>query len=100
MTESHFHLESAYHHFQHSIETLTMDLSAMHFLPIIFYEFARMLELFGSFEASLELYSRILTNFPMYRGYFDAFYRSAILGIYIFYNSIYKFIFIYIIIII
>ena len=30
--------------------------------------------------AFLELYSRILTNFPNFRGYFDAMYRSGIIG--------------------
>ncbi len=83
ITNSHYHLESAYRHFQNSIERLPVDLTTMFKLPAILFEFGRMLELYGSFEAAMDLYSRILTNFPNYRGYFDVMYRSAIVGKYI-----------------
>ena len=83
ITTAHYHLESAYRHFQNSIERLPVDLTTMFKLPAILFEFGRMLELYGSFEAAMDLYSRILTNFPNYRGYFDVMYRSAIVGKYI-----------------
>ena len=79
-TSSHYHLENAHKHFQNAIETMSMDLSAMMRLPGILYEFGRMLEFYGSFSSALEMYTRIVTNFPMYRGYFDTMYRTAIVG--------------------
>lgn len=80
LTKSHYHLENAYRHYQNSIERLPVDLVTMFKLPTILLEFGRMLEYYGAFESALDLYSRILTNFPNYRGYFDAMYRSAVVG--------------------
>ena len=79
-TKLHYHLENAYRHYQNSIETLKVDLYTMFRLPAILLEFGRMLEYYGAFEAALDLYTRILTQFPNFRGYFDAMYRSAVVG--------------------
>ena len=79
-TKLHYHLENAYRHYQNSVETLKVDLYTMFRLPAILLEFGRMLEYYGAFEAALDLYTRILTQFPNFRGYFDAMYRSAVVG--------------------
>ena len=44
------------------------------------YEFAGLLESYGAFESALQLYSKILTSYPMFRGYFDVMYRTAVVG--------------------
>lgn len=79
-TSNHYHLENAYRHYQNSVETLRLDMMTMFRLPMILFEYGHMLEYFGAFQAAIDLYSRILANFPNYRGYFDAMYRSAIVG--------------------
>lgn len=79
-TTNHHHLERAYQHYQNAVQTLQMDLSTMFKLPALLLEFSRVMELYGAFDAAMDLYTRILTNFPNYRGYFDAMYRSAIVG--------------------
>lgn len=80
LTRSHYHLEQAYYHFTNSIETMTVGLATMFTLPAVLLEFGRMLEHYGAFTAALELYTKIITNFPNFRGYFDAMYRSAVVG--------------------
>ena len=59
---------------------MPIGLTAMFRLPALLLEFGRVLELYGAFEAAMEVYGRILGNFPNFRGYFDAMYRSAIIG--------------------
>ena len=77
---SHYHLERAYHHYQNAVNTMPIGLTAMFRLPALLLEFGKVLELYGAFEAAMEVYGRILSNFPNFRGYFDALYRSAIVG--------------------
>jgi hypothetical protein len=80
LTRSHYHLDQAYYHFTNSIETMSVGLATMFTLPAVLLEFGRMLEHYGAFQAALELYTKIITNFPNFRGYFDAMYRSTVVG--------------------
>jgi hypothetical protein len=80
LTKNHYHLEAGYRHYKNCIETMGADLSTMFKLPKVLYEFAGLLESYGAFESALQLYSRLLTNFPTFRGYFDTMYRTAIVG--------------------
>eukprot|EP01041_Mallomonas_annulata_P002135 gene2135-4165_t len=80
ITHLHIYLEKAYDHYQNSVSTMIMDMYAMFKLPETLLEFGRVMEQYGSFESALELYTRILTNFPNSGRYFDAMYRSAIVG--------------------
>lgn len=82
-TNLHYHLETAYQHYEKAIESLILDLSLTFFMPRLLAEFARLLEHFGAFQASLQLYTQILNSFPAYHGYFDVMYRSCIVGFYI-----------------
>jgi tetratricopeptide (TPR) repeat protein len=79
-TKLHYHLEAGYRHYKNCIEMMGSDLSTMFKLPRVLYELALLLESYGAFESALQLYSKILTNFPMYRGYFDSMYRTAVVG--------------------
>ena len=79
-THLHYHLEAAYRHFTMAIERMPAGLIAMFQLPPLLYEFAILLEYHGAFESALEMYSKILTKFPTWRGYFDAMYRCAMVG--------------------
>lgn len=78
--KSHYHLENAYRHYQNAVDTMTVDLSTMFRLPALLLEFGRVLEHYGAFEPSIEVYSKILSGFPNFRGYFDAMYRTAVVG--------------------
>lgn len=69
--------------FQDACSNITLDLSTMLRLPMVLLEYAHVLELSQSFDAALEVYARILSNFPTFRGYFDALYRSAIVGLHL-----------------
>lgn len=79
-TQKHAILEKAYLQYQYAVETMVMNLYTMFKLPLLLLEFGRVLEHYGAFEAANDLYTRILGNFPNFRGYFDALYRSAIVG--------------------
>lgn len=79
-TEQHHHLENAYHKYEHSIKSLTIDFLTAIRLPAILFEFSRVLENYGSFESALKTHGKILTAFPSFKGYFDVMYRSAIVG--------------------
>eukprot|EP01038_Epipyxis_sp_PR26KG_P014580 gene14580-19581_t len=81
--QTHTYLENAHFHYQNSIEHMPADLFAMFKLPSVLLEFGKVLEYYGAVEAAIELYSKILTSFPNFRGYFDALYRTAIVGLYI-----------------
>lgn len=59
---------------------MVMNLYTMFKLPQLLLEFGRVLEDYGAFEAANDVYGRILAGFPNFRGYFDALYRSAIVG--------------------
>jgi tetratricopeptide (TPR) repeat protein len=79
-TEQHHHLENAYHKYERSIKTLTVDFLTAIRLPALLFEFSKVLENYGSFESALKTYGKILTAFPNFKGYFDVMYRSAIVG--------------------
>lgn len=78
-TQEHDVLETGYKYYKCAIE----NLHSMFHLPSLLLEFARVMEYYGAFEAAHDLYTRILTSFPGFRGYFNAFYRSAIVGRYL-----------------
>jgi hypothetical protein len=78
-TGSHYHLESAYGHYRDAIETIHV-LSSILELPSILVEFATFMEHYGAFESALDVYSQILSLYSTYKGYFNALYRSAIVG--------------------
>jgi tetratricopeptide (TPR) repeat protein len=80
ITKLHYHLEAGYGHYKNCVEKMGADLSTMFKLPKVLYELAQLLETYGAFQSALELYSKILTKFPMYRGYFDAMYRTSVVG--------------------
>ena len=82
-TKDHKYLKQSYNYYQTSIETMEYDLFAMFRLPMILLEFGRVMEHYGSFEPALGLYSRVLANFPNFRGYFIIMYRTAVIGKYI-----------------
>lgn len=77
-THEHDVLETGYKYYKCAIESL----HSMFHLPSLLLEFARVMEYYGAFEAARDLYTQILTSFPGFRGYFSAFYRSAIVGRY------------------
>ena len=79
-TKSHYHLEISYQHYKNAIDTMTVDLSTMFRLPKVLLELGRVFEHYGAFEAALDIYTRVMTNFPNFRGYFDAMYRSCVVG--------------------
>lgn len=76
----HTYLERAYIHYQNSIESLARNRFTKYQLPAILLEFGRVLEYYGAFEAANEVYGRILSGFPNFRGYFEVLYRSAVVG--------------------
>jgi len=78
-THEHDVLETSYKYYKCAIE----NLHSMFHLPSLLLEFARVMEYYGAFEAAHDLYTQILTSFPGFRGYFSAFYRSAIVGRYL-----------------
>ena len=79
-THLHYHLEAAHKHYENAIKTMPAGLVALFTLPPLLFEFGKMCEMFGAFQAALELYSKIITGFPNYRGYFDAMYRLSLCG--------------------
>eukprot|EP00602_Paraphysomonas_sp_CaronLab_P013879 CAMPEP_0185043286 /NCGR_PEP_ID=MMETSP1103-20130426/42818_1 /TAXON_ID=36769 /ORGANISM="Paraphysomonas bandaiensis, Strain Caron Lab Isolate" /LENGTH=888 /DNA_ID=CAMNT_0027583441 /DNA_START=499 /DNA_END=3162 /DNA_ORIENTATION=- len=52
-------------------------------LPQVLQEFGKVMEHYGAFQAAMETYSKILNNFPNYRGYFHVMFRTTIVGKYI-----------------
>jgi hypothetical protein len=79
-TQAHYHLEAGYNHYRDCVENMGAHLSTMFKLPLVLYEFASLLEHYGAMTAALETYSKILANFPNFRGYFDTMYRTAVVG--------------------
>lgn len=82
-SNDHTHLEAAHEHYQKAVETMEVNLFTMFTLPSLLLEFGRVMEHYGAFEAANEIYARILSGFPNFRGYFDALYRTAIVGRYL-----------------
>ena len=76
---AHEHLDVAYRHYSNAIQQLEIHISIAR-LPGVLHEFATMMEQYGSYDASLDLYRRVLTTFPYYKGYFEIMYRSAMVG--------------------
>lgn len=74
-------LVTSHEEYEDAMANLTVDLSAMLRLPPVMMEHARVLEFYGSFDSALEVYGKVLTNFPTFKGYFDALYRTAIVGL-------------------
>ena len=79
-TGSHDCLENGYRQFEKAVEHMHFDLYAMFSLPKILLELGRSMEYYGSYKAAMETYTKILTNFPNFKGYFDTMYRGAIVG--------------------
>jgi tetratricopeptide (TPR) repeat protein len=76
----HEQLVEAYTHYQTAVSSVVVSLTAMIELPRLLVEFGIVLEMYGAFEAALDAYSKVLVRFPTFRGYFDALYRTAIVG--------------------
>lgn len=72
-------LQKAYAHYQNGVEKMDLFISIARLPPLLF-EFSKMLELYGAFDAAYEMHRRILEGFPYYRGYFETMYRSAVVG--------------------
>ncbi len=81
--KDHEYLKQAYQFYQQGIYTMKFDLFVMFRLPIVLSEFGRVLEHYGNFEGALGLYSKVLSNFPTFRGYFNVMYRVGIVGKYV-----------------
>jgi hypothetical protein len=62
------YLNYSYYYSQRGIETMEYDLYAMFKLPEVLQFFGRVMEHYGAFEASMQVYNKILTNYPNYRG--------------------------------
>eukprot|EP00981_Chlorochromonas_danica_P012479 scaffold4991_cov156-Ochromonas_danica.AAC.7 len=82
-SKEHSHLERSSLHYQLAVDHLQANLMAMFHLPSMLMEYARVLEYSGSFQAAMDVYSQILTKFPNFQGYFDAFYRTAVVGVHL-----------------
>lgn len=82
-TRDKIYLHHAYNFYQVSIETMKFDIYAMFRLPQVLQEYGIVMEHYGAFEAAMTTYSKILSNFPNYRGYFHVMYRTTIVGKYI-----------------
>lgn len=74
------HLELAHAHYGQAASSLVLGLDTMLELPKLLNEFGVALELYGAFESAMDVYARVLVNFPTFRGYFDALYRSTVVG--------------------
>jgi hypothetical protein len=77
------YLNYSYFYNQRGVETMRYDLYAMFKLPEVLQYFGRVMEHYGAFDASMEVYNKVLTNYPNYKGYFHVIYRTAIVGKYI-----------------
>lgn len=83
ITRDNTYLNYAYHFYQMGIETMKFDLYAMFKLPQVLEEYGRIMEHYGAFQAGMETYTKALTKFPNYRGYFTVLFRTTIVGKYI-----------------
>ena len=80
LDNDHQHLEKAYKHYQYAVDHVQANLFAMFKLPSLLLDFGRVLEYFGAFETAMDIYGQVLTKFPNFAGYFDAFYRTAVVA--------------------
>lgn len=78
------YLKNSFDHYQHALDALEI-FQNFHILPIVLHEYARALEYGGDYLVSSDLYSRILSTFINYSGYFDVMYRSALISTYLSY---------------
>lgn len=62
------YLSSSYHYSQRGVETMNYDLYAMFQLPEVLQFFGKVMEHYGAFEAAMEVYNKVLSNYPNYRG--------------------------------
>lgn len=83
-TCAHYHLENAYRHYQNCIESMTVpnewEKKSMLRLPVVLSEMGHLLEHYGAFQSALELYTKVMSDYPNYRGYFDVMYRASLVG--------------------
>ena len=70
------YLEDGYKFYQEAIGMVYMEF----IIPDVLSEFGRLLEHYGAFEASLEMYHRLLSNFPSYKFTTQVMLRSAMVG--------------------
>lgn len=77
------YLNYSYYYNQRGVETMCYDLYAMFKLPEVLQFFGRVMEHYGAFEAAMEVYNKVLINYPNYKGYFHVLYRTAVVGKYI-----------------
>ena len=102
-TRERHYLKSSYYYNQKGVESMRFDLYAMFKLPEVLQYFGRVMEHYGAFEAAMEVYNKILNNYPNYRGkavnmiyngtlfvltttdagYFHVIFRTAVIGKYI-----------------
>jgi len=88
LTKQHYHLDKAYAHLTHSVECMTVprpgyDMSTMLRLPVVLLELGRVYEGYGAHNSALEMYSKIMQEYPHSRCYFDTMYRAALVGKYL-----------------
>ena len=87
-SKQHYHLDKAYAHLTHSVECMTVprpgyDLSTMLRLPTVLLQLGRVYEGYGAHDSALQMYSKIMQEYPHCRCYFDTMYRAALMGKYI-----------------
>ena len=68
VTKQHYHLEAAYTHYQRSIECMSVprpgyDMSTIIRLPTVLFELGQLYEHFGSHEAALQMYTKIMGKY-------------------------------------
>ena len=67
-TGAHSCLEKAHIYFEVAVENMQLDLYAMFTVPNLLLDLGRSMEFYGSFKSSMETYSKIITNFPNFKG--------------------------------
>ena len=77
--EKTYYIEAAHRHYAHAIEKMNLFVCIAR-LPGVLHEFGIMLEQYCSYDNALELYKRVLVQFPYYRRYFEVLYRTVVLG--------------------
>ena len=76
------YLTLCYEYYHMGIDTMEYEVSIKVRLPSVLSELGKVLEHYGNFNAALEIYTNLITNFPSFRGFFQAMYRTAIVGKY------------------
>ena len=67
-TRDRHYLSHSYYYSQRGVETMCYDLYAMFKLPEVLQFFGRVMEHYGAFEAAMEVYNKVLSNYPNYKG--------------------------------